>query len=317
MTIRPSVASRASNMPWIWSLLGSLILWIGIGIVSSRFNLQTLTINATLATFLAIIGLGQMTAITGGGGGIDLSIPYVVTLSAFLSAGLMRDSNGLFLYGMGITLAVGLLIGLFNGIIIVWVKVPPIVATLATGFIVDSAGLVYAHGFSSSLPSPILTNFVTGTVAGVPLMIVGAMMVALVLGGVFRKMIYGRSLLAVGQSNKAARYAGVPVTRVILISYAISSVLAALGGSLLGAYTGGAFLNMGNPYLLTSIGAVVIGGTLISGGRSTIIGTLGGALFLTLVVTLMEASKMAIGVQDMVEGVLVIGVLLASRILPT
>lgn len=134
------------------------------------------------------------------------------------------------------------------------------------------------------------------------------------MGFVLQRSPYGRRLLALGQNERTARLAGIKTRNVKMISYVIGAVLASFGGVMLGIYSGGAFLSIGDPYLLQSIGAVVIGGTLIAGGRSTIIGTLGGALFLTLVNTMTELTKLSIGLQDIVEGALLILVLLvASR----
>ncbi len=307
--------SLLSRMPWIWSIVGSLVLWISIGIMSSRLTIGTLITNVTLATFLIIIGLGQMVAITGGSGGIDLSIPYVVTFSAFLSIGITHGASGItpFLYGLLSTLTVGLLVGLINGLIIVLLNIPPIITTMATGFIIDSVGIVYAHGFSSSLPSPLLTSILSVKIAGLPFLIPFALLVSLLIGLVVRHTTYGRSLEAVGQSPHAAAYSGISTSRVRITSFVLSGILAALGGTLLAAYNGGAFLSMGDPYLLTSIGAVVIGGSLISGGRSTVVGTIGGAIFLTLIVTAMELTKMSIGLQDVLRGLVIIFVLIISR----
>lgn len=301
------------DAPWLWSLLASVLMWVVIGVLSRQFSLQTLMINATLATFLAIVGLGQMFVITGGEGGIDLSIPYVMTLTAFLSEGIMNGSNGNLLKGLFISLAAGFVVGVINALLIVVLNIPSIVATLAVGYIVDSASLVYANGFSSGQPSPLLQHFVKANFLGVPWIVIVTVGFALVLGTVLQKTAFGRRLLAMGQNEKAAQLAGIRVKQVRSLSFIISGVLAALGGVMLSVYGGGAFLNMGMPYLLESIGAVVIGGTLIGGGKSTVTGTLGGALFLTLVVTLMEVTKLAIGMQYVIEGVLVILVLLVAN----
>ncbi|GMA61107.1 ABC transporter permease [Alicyclobacillus fastidiosus] len=305
--------NRLENTPWLWSLLASFLMWIVIGVLSKQFSLQTLMINATLATFLAIVGLGQMFVITGGDGGIDLSIPYVMTLTAFLSEGIMNGSNANLLKGILISLVAGLAVGFANSILVVLLKIPSIVATLAMGYIVDTAGLVYAHGFSSGQASPLLQHFVKANFLGVPWMVIATIIVAIIIGVVLNHTPYGRRLLAMGQNKRAAQLAGIRTKRVQSISFLLSGVLAALGGVMLSVYVGGAFLNMGSPYLLESIGAVVIGGTFVSGGKSTVTGTLGGALFLTLVVTLMEVTKLAIGLQYVVEGALVILVLLVAN----
>jgi ribose transport system permease protein len=131
---------------------------------------------------------------------------------------------------------------------------------------------------------------------------------------VLKHSVYGRSLLAVGQNRAAARLAGVRVRLVILIAFLASSILASLIGLLLGAYVGGAFLEMGQSYLLQSIAAVVVGGTLIFGGSATALGTFIASILLILIVTTMQILGLPPGTQDMVQGVVVILVLaLAGR----
>jgi ribose transport system permease protein len=133
---------------------------------------------------------------------------------------------------------------------------------------------------------------------------------SLVLG----KLAYGRTLSATGQNARAARLAGVRTGRVTATAFVISSVLAALDGALLSAYVGGAFLEMGAPYLLQSVGAVVLGGSLIFGGSSTAVGTLFGCILLVLIVTTMQIAGLPAGTQDIVQGIVIIGVLaLAGR----
>ncbi|TIP33398.1 MAG: ABC transporter permease, partial [Mesorhizobium sp.] len=131
---------------------------------------------------------------------------------------------------------------------------------------------------------------------------------------VLRYTVFGQLLSAVGQNRAAARLAGIRNGRVIASAFIISSVLASLDGLLLGAYIGGAFLEMGQPYLLQSIAAVVLGGTLIFGGSATALGTLFASILLVLIVTTMQIIGLPPGAQDIVQGVVVIFVLaLAGR----
>lgn len=307
------IGSTLESLPWIWSLLASLLMWFAIGIIGKQMSVQSLVINATLATFLAIVSIGQMFAISGGGGGIDLSIPYTVTLTAFMSEGIMKGSNGNFIVGLLACLVAGCLIGALNAVFILGFRIPPIIATLSSGYIVNSAGLVYAHGYSSGNVSPILTQLVTRKIIGIPWVVIVTIVLAILFAMLLNRNPFGKGLLAMGQNSEAARLAGIPVRKIRTMSFLVSGILAALGGVMLSAYSGGAFLNMGSPYLLNSIGAVVIGGTLISGGKSTTLGTLGGSLFLTMVVTLMEVTKLPSGLQDILEGSIVILVLLVAN----
>lgn len=313
-------AARGSfikRSPWVWAVVGSLIAWLLIGVVTQRFVLGSLTINATAASFLVFVALGQMLVITGGGGGgrgggIDLSIPFVITLSAYWSCGVMNGSDSRLLTGIAVALGIGLIVGLANAAVIIGLRMPPIVGTLAVGFLTDSAVNVYASHSSQGAPSPALAAFVRGSILGVPRLVLLAVILTAAVGFAMRRTVRGRQLVAVGQGEQAARLSSVPVGAIRAGTFVLSSILAGFTGLMLGGYNNSAFLNMGSPYQLASIGAVVLGGSLIGGGRSTAVGTAGGALFLTLVLTLMQSSKLDIGIQNVGEGLLIISVLLVA-----
>lgn len=299
---------------WIWPLLGSLVLWIVASFISHEVSFKLLFLNATLASFLALLGLGQMTVITSGDGSIDLSMPYVLTLSAYVSAAVMNGSNAHLLTGIVLALVVSLAVGLLNGLMISLLRVPAIITTLATGYIVYTALLqISASKVGAYAASPGLQSFVHTQVDGLSAVVLIALAAGVIMALLIRSSVYGRRLLAMGQNRPAAKLAGIPVNRMVILNFLTSALLGGISGLLLGAFDGGAFVNMGNAYLLTSIGAVVIGGTLISGGKSSVTGTLGGALLLTLIVTVLELSKIAIGFQDVIEGLLLVAFVLLSQ----
>jgi ribose transport system permease protein len=120
---------------WACAALGALLLWMLISIIAGSISFKTLLLNATLASFLILLSLGQMIVITSGDGAIDLSLPYVVTLAAFLSSKFMAGGGINILTGLIVTLVVCSFIGLVNGLINVYLKVPAMITTLATGYI--------------------------------------------------------------------------------------------------------------------------------------------------------------------------------------
>lgn len=298
--------------PWIWAFLGSLILWVAIGITSSNFSVGSLVANANLACILAIISLGQMFAISLGEGSIDLSIPYVVTLTAFLSMGIINGQNSNILIGLLVSLGVGLLVGIVNTISITLFRIPPIIATMALGFILNTAIFLYAARFKAFTSSPLLAVMAKGSIFGIPWIIVISVIFAGLIGFIISQTSYGRALMATGQNRTAANFAGINVNRTILSAYLLSGTLAALGGVLIAARVGGAFLDMGQPFLLQSVGVVVIGGTLVSGGKATVIGTMFGSLFMILLSTFMSVTHLPIGAQNIIEGILIILILAVS-----
>jgi ribose transport system permease protein len=307
--MKGTLRDTVSKAQWLWTFAGSILLWLLIGIVRSNLNMSSLWSNAISASFLAIAALGQMLVITTGAGAIDLSIPSVITLSAFVATGTINGSNAHLPAAIALVLCIGAVVGLCNGIAVVHLKIPPIIATLAIGNIVTTCYLLYNAQFTAFKISPILLGLTRSYLFGVPLLIYFLAAVcglaAFVLGG----LTFGRSLIAIGQSMRAAFLVGVRTNLIIVTTYVMSGAISGLAGVLISARVGGAFLDMGSPYLLQTIGAVVLGGTLILGGRATILGTIFGSLFLTLVVTAMAVAGLSIGLQRVFEGLIIILVL--------
>ncbi len=297
---------------WSFAAIGVLLVWAALSITTEQFSLQSLSGVAGSASFLAVAAIGQMFAVATGGGNIDLSIPSVITLSAFATMILSGGSNAGLLVALPAVLLVGLVVGAVNALLILRLRVPAIIATLAVGYVLDTATLLTNTRFTTFAVSPLLHDLSAGRLLGVPAILLVA--VALTAGAsvLIRRTGYGRTLMAAGQNAVAAGLAGARVDRVTTVAFLLSAVLAAADGALLSAHAGGAFLEMGRPYLLQSVGAVVVGGTLIFGGSATPLGTLLGSVLLVLIVTTMQIAGLSGGVQDMVQGVVIIAVLAAA-----
>jgi len=294
---------------WIWSLIGVLILWGLLSAASSQLSLSSLSGVAVSSSFLVLVALGQMAVVTTGGGNIDLSIASVMTLSAYVALIVVGGHDSRVVFGIVATLALGLAVGTLNATLVLLARIPAIIATLATGYILATASLLANRAIPGFTIAPSLRLIATARVAGVPIMAVLAVAAVCAASLALNRTAYGRTLSALVQNALAARLAGVKTVRVAAGAFLASSVLAAFAGLLLGAYVGGAFLEMGQPYLLQSLGAVVLGGTLIFGGSATSAGSLFGAVLLVLIVTTMQVAKLPPGTQDVVEGVAIIAVL--------
>ncbi len=297
---------------WIWSAVGIVLLWTALSISTSHFSLQSLSGVVSSAAFLVVVGVGQMFVISTGGGNVDLSIASVITLAGFAAMSLSHGSDSGLLVTIPVLVLFGAGVGLTNAFLIRRLRIPAMIATLAVGYVLASATLLANRGFYTFAVSPFLAMIATERVRGVPIIFLVALLLAFAAGVLIDRTVYGRVLMAVGQSEPAAYFAGVGVGRTVNIAYLISGILAALDGALLSAHAGGAFLEMGTPYLLQSVGAVVVGGTLIFGGSATALGTLLGSVLLVLIVTTMQIAGFPGGVQDMVQGAVIIAVLFAA-----
>jgi ribose transport system permease protein len=298
--------------PWIWSFAAALLVWIITVLFTggaSSFGLSQAAL--TFAAFSVIVGIGQMFVITLGPGNIDLSVPATMTLSGTLALKLMNVQDGMVLAGLLASIAIGLVIGLGNYVLIKLLRIPPIIATLSMSFIVQSVAIWSNRGLRIK-PPEILASFSTSGLFGIPNVALVALVLSALAWLLLEKSIYGRWISAIGQSTFAARMAGIPVDGTRLVTYMLCAVLASLCGYLLASFSGGAALNMGSEYLLMSIAVVVIGGTAVAGGNSNVPGIWGASLFMFLVVSMLNTYGFGAGFRLILTGLIIIAVILAA-----
>ncbi|GLQ53878.1 ABC transporter permease [Devosia nitrariae] len=298
--------------PWIWSFVAAAGVWMVTILFTAGASTLGLTQAAlTFAAFSIIVGLGQMFVITLGPGNVDLSIPSTMTLAGTVALKLMDTNNGLIAVGILVTLAVGVTVGIGNYTLIKLLRIPPIIATLSSSFIIQSTAIWYNRGIRIK-PPRVLAEFTTASTLGIPNVAWLALAISIVAWVLLERGIYGRWVSAIGQNMRAARLAGVPVDGVRVATYVLCAVLAALAGFLLSCFSGGAALNMGAEYLLTSIAVVVIGGTAVAGGFANVPGIWGASLFLFLVVSMLNTYGASAGVRLFLTGVIIIAVIIAA-----
>ena len=300
--------------PWLWSFVAALVVWLVTILATGGAASVGLTQAAlTFAAFSVIVGIGQMFVITLGPGNIDLCLPATMTLSGTVALKYMAENNDLILPGLAIAVAIGIGIGAVNYLLIKALRIPPIIATLAMSFIIQSAAIATNRGLRIKPPS-ILADFSVGYTLGLPNVAYIALLVSGLAWVLLMRSTYGRWIAAIGQSLPAARMAGIPVDGVRLVTYVLCATLAAICGYLLACFSGGAALNMGSEYLLMSIAVVVIGGTAVAGGDSNVPGIWGAALFMFLVVSMLNTYGFSAGFRQIATGAIIITViLLASR----
>lgn len=305
--MRAYALSRTAAHPWVWSFAAAIATWLAIVGVSGRGLGGTLTASISIAPYLVIVGIGQMFVITLGNGNIDLSVPYTMSLAAFVSTEVIGGGHRSIALGFLAALACGLAVALVNVIGITILLIPPIVATLATGLLAESATTVRASSLSVEV-APSLRDFTIRNVGGLTILsfICVGLAVAAAVG--LNRTAYGRAVRAIGQSLRAADFAGVPVTRTVVLTYILCGELAALSGVLLGGYVSPS-LGIGDPYLLDSIAVVVLGGSLIGGGRSNVPGVWASSVFLILLSTFLNIVHISVAYQNVVKGALIIAVL--------
>jgi len=289
-----------------------VVLAVAAAVVSSNLaTFESIRTILTLATFLAVLGLGQGLVILSGG--IDMSVPWGMATAGIMLTSLSTGQDGPLVWVLPAIVLFGAGLGFANGVGIALLGVSPLVMTLATNVIARGATLVVINGTPAGLTPPAVTYLMSGRVFGwLPpvFLLVAALYVAAVV--ILRRTPYGRRIYAIGTNAEVTRLAGVRVPLMTISVYMISGIMSAIAGVLLTGYSTLAFVNMGDPYLLPSIAAVVVGGAAITGGRGTPVGTLGGAIMLTLLGTLLTALVLPPAARNIAFGIVVLAAVLAT-----
>ena len=298
--------------PWIWSFIGALLVWLAAISFTGGYGAGgMITAALSLAVFMVIVGIGQMFVITLGPGNVDLSLPANIGLASAVAMKVMGGSDAMILVGLVAALASGMAVGMANYLLIRALRIPPIIATLSSSFIVHSIDIAYGRGLQIK-PPPAFADFTNIQFLGIPILAICGVIFAFLAGIALQRMIYGRSVLAIGQNMRAAWLAGIPVERIRFLTYTLSGALGGINGALLAGYFRGASVDIGNEYLLSSIAVVVIGGTSVAGGKANVPGIWGAALFLVLLLTMLNTFGVSAGVRLLLTGLIIVGVITAA-----
>ena len=266
------------------TLLAALVFIVlfGVYISKNEAGLTPAVANtaANKAVLLAIVAMAQTLPILTGG--LDLSVGMVFVLTNCISSALLAGSPLKVLGGAVVVLAAGLACGVLNGLVIIYGRLQPIIATLATGAIYYGFALWLRPNPGGDINSDI-ADIVTGVgPGGIPVMLVVLLAVVLLIWVPFRYSPTGRAALGIGSAQGPAYMSGLPIDRVKLATYALAGLLSGIAGLLLTfvTYSGEASSVIGSSYTLNSIAAVVIGGTALAGGAGSAVGSIFGAMIL-------------------------------------
>lgn len=299
-----------SNVIWVVALLTIP----ASRLASENFpSLDLLRSVLVLGLFLAIVSFGQGLVILAGG--LDLSVAAGITLGAYFT-GYLASRGMPTVAAVSIALLIAGMLGLINGILMATTPFPAFIVTLATSSMAASLLLGLSAGApSQSSPSELTGLFdVSRRILGIPfpVLLFGAVVVVgLILQS---KTVFGRYTYAIGDSPRAARVSGVPVKRTTLLVYATAGISYGLAGVMLLGYGSGADLNVGNPWLLPSIAAVVVGGSAIKGGSGSYWGTVGAVVLLTILSIGISAAGISEGLRQIVYGGVILLALISGKL---
>lgn len=284
-----------------------VLIAFGTVFITPNFASPTfLTQQLRLASFLGIIAAGQMAVILTGN--IDLSIPWTLNLSAVLATSIAAGQNENLAVGVAAGIGVGLLVGLVNGIGVAYLRIPSMVLTLGMNAVLKGITVVYTGSAPQFQQTPELLSKAATEI------LFGFLPVALIFWGLVSLMHYlvlsrsglGRKTYAVGNNEIAAYLSGVKTPRVLIMVFMFSGALNALAGLLLAGNAGRSFNEMGEPFLLPAIAAVVVGGTSILGGSGKYIGTIAGVIIIRLLDGALNIVQVPPAMKDITFGLVIL-----------
>jgi ribose transport system permease protein len=303
---------HAGHLPVLAAAACTVVLLLVGSLYSPNFlSADYLLLQLQIASFLGLVATGAMLVILLGG--IDLSVPWLVTVGGIMSAaaaGWWGEVGAVIAIPFGILC--GAAFGLLNGIGVAYLRVPSMIFTLGVNAVAQGLLVVQTGGFApQDRATPTMHLIATGrSLLGIP----NALLVWAVVGGATMFLLHrtslGRSIYAVGNRERAAYLSGVDARRVTLMCFVIAGACSAAAGVLLTGYSTKAYQAMGDAYLLPAISAVVLGGTNILGGRGNYLGTVVGVMLITLLQSILSVMQIPEMGRQVTYGVVIIAMLL-------
>lgn len=297
---------------WIQTYMLIFIV-IGLGIILSFVSpnfltvtnlmnvLRQISVNGILAIGMTIVCLT---------GGIDLSVGSIVAFSGIIAAGLLREQKYPIIVVVLVAVALGALLGLYNGYFVAYWKAAPFVVTLSMMTIARGMTYVYSDGRPiSNLPEEFLA-IGKGSILGIPIPTVILILIFILANIMLTKLKFGRYVYAVGGNENAAMVSGINVKKIKMLVYVLSGVACGLAAIILTSRVSAGLPQAGESYELDAIAATVIGGTSLSGGRGRLWGTIVGAILLGVVNNGLDLLNVSSFYQQIVKGLIILGAIL-------
>lgn len=311
--VRNNVAPPAQVLAWPATraaIAVAVLFAISPLIASGSVSSTALYSMLPFAALTALVALGQTLVIQQGG--LDLSVPGAVTLGALIVAKYGNEASWGLTTAILVAILATSLFGLLSGVIVAVFRLPPLVVTIATNALL--VGMVqYLSGGFGAQSDPRLSDFALGRVAGIPTLALIALGIVVVAQVVLKLTRLGRRFELIGENRRAAGVLGLPTIPYVVAAYWLSALLAGAAGVLLAGLLRSPTLTAGDAYLLPSIAAVVLGGTALTGGRGSLVGTALGALFLAQLNQLVQTFTSLTAAQNVVQA-LIIGVGIVAQL---
>ena len=295
------------NLPFsrVLSSWGFIVVLVIFAAIFVPKLVQPKGINSVLllTSMMAMASLAQSFVILEGG--IDLSIPMIAAYSGVFLTWFSQSQNGPLCWLIPVILVFGCVIGAINGSGVVFFKVHPIIMTMGVSAILEGSIMLLTNGTPRGHAPTAVQWFVTGRIGGIYVSAIFMILLAAIVGLFQSFSSFGRKLYAIGINKRAAQLSGVRVQFYEVIAYVMSGFFSAVLGILITGFVGYSYIKMADEYLLVSIAAVAVGGAQMNGGKGHHIGTLGGAIMLSLLSVILASFLMPEGVRNICFGVII------------
>jgi ribose/xylose/arabinose/galactoside ABC-type transport system permease subunit len=303
-----------STLTWFWteySVIGAFIIILIVAtIINNDFLNYTNIINILRqVSIIGIIAIGMTIVIVSGG--IDLSVGAIMAIAAVVSTFLL-DYNAFVI--ILVTILVCAIVGLFNGVIISYIGVQPIIITLAMMIAGRGIAQVLTDGYLVSFSHPSFEALGKGNIASIPVPVIVMFLIAILVYLAIRYMTFGRYVEAIGDNEQAAHFAGMNVKKIKVFVYILSAALAALAGMIETARLAAAdATRIGELIEMDAIAAVVVGGTLMTGGKPRIMGTILGAILMGIITTTFNMNNIPYSYSLVIKAILIVAAIYLQR----
>jgi ribose transport system permease protein len=309
LTLLEKIWALIKKIPPVFPIF--IILFVIVSFLSPTYS-TTMGIMAFLRRTapLGILAIGQMIVLATGG--YDLSMGSVVTLVCLVSSLLLANDEANTYPTIGLMMGLGIFIGLFNGFVVSFLKVPSFIATLGTMLAVRGAALYWVGGAPKGYFTDNFRMWGRGYIENVPLVgripigLIILIIVGLISWFIFHKTNYGKQILAIGDNVRAAKLSGVKVRLVRMSAFVISSFLAVIGGVMIGGY-GGVNVTIGEGLEMDAIAAAVVGGVILGGGKGAVLPVVFGAYSLEILFSMLNLLGLPKPYKDSIQGLIIIG----------
>ena len=304
-----SVWAFIKKIPPVYPIF--FILFIIVSFLSPTYS----TMNGIMAFLrrtapLGILAIGEMIVLATGG--FDLSIGSIVTLVCLASSLLLNNDPANSLPSIGIMLLIGTGIGLVNGFVVSFMKVPSFIATLGTMLAVKGLALYWVGGAPKGYFTDNWRMWGRGYIENVPVFgrfpigLIILIVVGLITWFMFHRTNFGKQILAIGDNVRAAQLSGVRVRLVRTMAFVLSAVLAVIGGVMIGGY-GGVNVTIGEGLEMSAIAACVVGGVMLGGGKGSVLNVVFGAYSLEILFSMLNLLGLPKPYKDAIQGIIIIG----------